>query len=320
MVKCVSHMRGIGQSAKVFAADHEDRFQVATDEYGIANVDRSRNRYAYGSGGELLSWPVAVAQGAGMDFANNWDWGVRATSRTDAKSKLDQIKNELELVTCPSDKVRLATPYWPRNETFGAPNDGLRGLGDPEYPEASTQNMAYWGNLSFGINEDIVGVENAWSGGGDATPYPACWRAAPTGSGWYSCTGERAYRPGTACAESPEGWRLRGNFDRVFRPGDVGLIFEAGQDHADRDPPPGANLILSAKADGPYLGDALMGLAEERVPKRRHPKGAMNILYADLHGGSVRPVNFTNVDGKEIPSEYSPRVRVSPYQPHDTVN
>ena len=240
MVKCVSHMRGIGQSAKVFAADHEDRFQVATDEYGIANVDLSRNRYAYGNGGELLSWPVAVAQGAGMDFANNWDWGVRATSRTDAKGKLDQIKNELELVTCPSDRVRLATPYWPRNETFGAPNDGLRGLGDPEYPEASTQNMAYWGNLSFGINEDIVGVENAWSGGGDATPYPACWRAAPTGSGWYSCTGERAYRAGTACAESPEGWRLQGNFDRVFRPGDVGLIFEAGQDHADRDPPPHA--------------------------------------------------------------------------------
>lgn len=320
MVKCVAHMRGIGQAAGTFATANNDRFQVATDEHGLNIVDPDRSRYAYGDTGELLAWPVAIAQGSGINFRNNWDWGVRAVTRAIARQKISEEKNQLDFVLCPSDRVKCATPYWPRNESQGAPNDGLRGTGDPADPLSSSTDMAYWGVLSFAMNEDIIGAENAWSGAASGHPWAACWRAAPSNGKWYSCNGESNYPPFTPCGKSGEGWRLRGSFEHIFDPGTVGLVIEAGQDDTASEPPRGANLIPSAKSAGPYLGDALVGQTQsyDRVPQKRHPDGALNIVYADLHGGTTRPVSYTTINSKQVPSEFSPRVRISPYQPHDT--
>lgn len=320
LVKCVAHMRGVGQSVGTFAGANNDRFQAATDEYGLRLADPDRTRYAYGDERELLCWPVAVAQGAGMNFRNNWDWGVRATTRAVATEKLTQENEELQLVVCPSDRVRVATPYWPRNETVGTPNDGLRGSGDPDDPLGSTSEMTYWGFLSFGMNEDLIGVENAWSGA-NVKPRPSCWHAAPASNGqWASCNGESAYPPMHPCGRVQDGWRLRGNLERIYSPSDVGLVFETGQDEIGSEPPRGANLITSAKADGPYLGDALIGETNsyDRVPSKRHPGGTLNVLYSDLHGGPARPVKYTRKDNRDVASEFSPRVRVSPYQPRAT--
>jgi len=319
LVKCVAHMRGLGQSAGTFAGANNDRFQIATDEYGLDIADPDRSRYAYGDNGELLAWPVAIAQGAGINFRNNWDWGVRAVSRTIATQKLTEKNEELQLVICPSDRVKAANPYWPRNETQGAPNDGLRGTGDPEDPLPSASDMTYWGVLSYGMNEDIIGSENAWSGAQTGKPWPACWRAARGTSGqWVSCKGEQNYPIITPCARSQGGWRLRGNLDQVFDPATVGFVFEAGQDDLTTEPPRGANVIYSAGANGPYLGDTIVGDkdVDERVPQKRHPGGALNVLYADLHGGPIRPVAYAAKNGRQVPKEFSPRVRVSPYQPH----
>ena len=52
-----------------------------------------------------------------------------------------------------------------------------------------------------------------------------------------------------------EGWRLRGNVDRVYQPSSVGLIFEAGRDEVSTDITGFANLVTSALANGPFLGD-----------------------------------------------------------------
>ncbi|GJM24424.1 MAG: hypothetical protein DHS20C16_08390 [Phycisphaerae bacterium] len=316
--KCLAHMRGTGQAISLFAADHNGRFQITTDEVGLDLADPSRDRYEYGVGGELLSWPVAVAQGAGMKFRQNWDWGVRATSYQDALTIKDKIEDEMELVICPSDRVEFATPYYPQNLPSG---DGLKGSGDPDNARASQTGMSYWGRLSYAVNEDITGAEVGVSQGN-----PACWRAVPVGSGqWFECVGEKLY-PGThPCRQSGIGTRLQGNLDKIWSPGEVGLIFEAGRDSQDQDfaNTGFSNLILSAQASGPYLGDAVNaneadgGLAAERIPRKRHPRGKLNVLFGDLHGAPVLPVKF-NSDNDPI--EFSPRVRVSPYQPRVTVN
>jgi len=307
LLKCLSNARGLAQAATVFASDRDGRFQLATDEIGVNTADSDRNRFAYGTQRELLAWPVALGQAAGFKYRNNWDWGVRATTFTDARNKKEFIKDDFKVMVCPADKVQISTPFYPRYKSPS--NNGLKGSGDPANPIGAVSGMSYWGLLSYGINEDICGVEVEESG-----PFPACWRAVQTGSGWQPRLGEYAYAPSDPGYNV--GWRLRGTLDKVFDPGRVGLVFEAGAD-SDTAATSGefANLIISAKAQGPYLGD-FQQFFRTRMPNRRHQGGRLNVLFADMHGESVRPVEYRSQGGGEaLPSRYSPRVRVSPYNP-----
>ena len=82
----------------------------------------------------------------------------------------------------------------------------------------------------------------------------------------------------------------------------MGLVFEAGNDRAEE---PGAsiNLVISAKARGGFLGDAMNsergGLCADRLPQKRHTDGRLNVLYADMHGGGAKPKEF-NDEGDPI--------------------
>ena len=304
MVKCLANVRSIGQ-AGMNAMVSEGRFPLVTDETGVTKADPSRSRFDYGDGGELLAWPTALSRWAGYAGDENWDWGVRATSYDQAVAKKDLIKKQTDLFLCPSDRVQIASPFYPRNK--GSSNDGLRGTGDPADPVTSSTDMAYWGYLSFGVNEDIAGAETSESRG-----FPACFRAIYGSDGSCTeCKGEFGYPPTSPCGGNRLGQRLQGQLDKIERPGDVGLIFEAGRDDVQDSITGFANLVLSAQADGPYLGD-FQQFHKARMPTTRHPNGSLNVLYADMHGGTARPVKFS-ADG--LPSEYSPRVRISPYSP-----
>src|SRR5262249_48057261 len=231
-------------------------------------------------------------------------WGARARTIDEAKAKDQFIAKDFEVAVCPSDGVQLATPFYPRNK--GSGNDGLRGDGNPADPTPSAVNMSYWGRLSYGPNEDIVGAETSESNG-----HPACFRVV-----WQSnidcvpCRGEFGYPPSHPCGGSREGWRLRGEIDKIYQPGDVGLLFEVGRDEETDSITGFANLVLSAQTYGPYLGD-FQQFHNARMPTTRHPKGALNVLFADMHGRTVRPVEVQN----GVPSEYAPLVRGSPYPP-----
>ena len=259
-------------------------------------------------GGEILSWPVAIAQGAGMTFRNNWDWGVRAANAEAALSKQTQMDANLELVVCPSDKVGIASPFYPRETS-------LQGTGDPLDPVPAGGKVAYWGLLSFGINEDITGTE---VGGGST---PACWRSISGSAGWEVCMGEHTYHPMSNCGKNKDyGRRLQGRLDKVFRPGEVGLIFEAGPDERGGYEEWLANLVFSSTPHsslqefaGPYLAN-FQRAQSQRMPRKRHMDRRLNVLYADMHGDSIRPVAFD--PDTDIPTQYAPRVRVSPYAPN----
>ena len=321
-VKCLAHMRGTGQMAMVFSGDHEDRIQLTASEGNVSAADGSRRRFSYGDENELLAWPVALAQTISADYKNNWDWGVRAANYTEAKAAEQFVDEDLELFTCPADRMLLSSAFFPRYEpsTYGM---GIFGEGDPEHPRTPTNRMSYWGRLSYGINEDIAG-----SDGADQDLLPSCWRAAQESSGgWVACEGGVFYGPSKTCFRS-SGARLRGALGKVFAPAKVGLFFETGPESVEQATNPNfssqfANLINSTSRDanpdlrGPYLGNSQQ-THPWRIPTNRHPDGRLNVAYADGHGETVRASRhaYNNEIHKELPSAYAPRVRVSPFNPH----
>lgn len=306
LVKCLANMRSTSQALGNFQSSF-GRLQLVSDEIGRESADPDRNLFSYAADGELLAWPAALAKMDGTLTAS-WEWGVRAGNFSEAKGKegLIDTKSILKWLVCPSDMVRVASAYYPRNK--GSGNNGMVGSGDPADPHVS-EGDSYWGRLSYALNEDITGAETSESRG-----VPACWRRIYGDGQAFGCRGEFVYPPASPCGGQNEGKRLQGNLDRVYASSDVGLVFEAGRDPEDANSGDAgfANLVTSALAAGPYLED-FQQFHQARLPKARHPSGSVNVLYADFHGGSISPTAFNPTNG--LPSLYSPRVRISPYRP-----
>lgn len=302
MIKCLANMRSISQSATNLLAGN-GRFQLVSDEVGRSFADPDRTLYSY-SDTELLAWPVAMAKASGIATAN-WEWGVRAGTYSEAKGKkgLLDTKAPLEWALCPSDQVRIASSYYPRNK--GGDNNGLVGTGDPIDPRNNSGD-SYWGYLSYGLNEDIVGAETS-----ESRDFPACWRRVQNGAQTFGCRGEFGYPPAHPCG-GDDGRRLQGVMERVFQSSNAVLVLEAGRDFEDTSDAGFANLVTSALASGPYLAD-FQQFHRARLPRARHPKGALNVLYADFHGGTTYPTKFNATN--KLPTLYAPQVRVSPYRP-----
>ncbi len=305
-VKCLANLRSQGQAASSQATE-TGRVQVATDEVGLDLADNSRSRYYYGDDLELLAWPVALARGGGIPYRNNWEWGPRAISYEQAVNRKEKMAIDVDWFVCPSDQIKIATPYYPRNKSGG--NDGLRSEGDPQsrFNQSSSSGMSYWGRLSYGISEDVAGAEVEESRG-----FPACFRVVFQGNTAIKCKGEFGYPGNHPCGDKRKGRRLQGNLDKVYMPSEVGLIYETGRDEFNDALTGFANLVISAQADGPYLGD-FQQYHLARMPQTRHPKGQINVLFADMHAATARPNVFSEDNG--LPTQYAPRVRVSPYRP-----
>lgn len=317
LIKCLAHMRGVGQAAMSFAMDHDGRVQLAASSWNTAVADPGRQRFAYGSGGELLAWPTALGQSIAKGYKNNWDWGVRATSFPEAKSRQTFVNGDLDIMTCPSDPVILCSAYFPRYQ-------GLIGSGDPRIPLTPGDGMAYWGRLSYAINEDVAGSDGA----DEVDRWPSCWRVVrgiKAGTDWKECRGGEFYGPSDDCFAGP-GARLRGELSKIYGPSKVGLFFETGPESVDQANDGNfakqfAALINSTEQtpgwNGPYLGNSQQS-HPWRIPTNRHSKGRLNVTFADGHGETVRAVayDYNNVVNRKLPSRYAPRVRVSPYNPH----
>jgi hypothetical protein len=303
----------MAQAALVFADSRNGRMQLAADAVGIMAADPMQNKYAYGNSGELLAWPVAIGIAAGnKGYEENWSWGVRATTFAEANQRREFMKTDLGITRCPSDKVEVSTAFYPRG-----PSLSLTAY-PSNLPPASGNDVAYWGYLSYAINEDVVGVEggNAPIDPATGMRVPACWRNG--------CTGELS---GSAACGA--GYRLQGILDRIFDPSTVGLIFDAGpttveQALATTNPGDYANLVTSAQvADNPILnvpGYSLAGFQlkyPKRISNKRHAKGQVNVVFTDFHGETATPKGFisTPLLQNPVPTSYAPKVRVSPYKP-----
>lgn len=308
-IACLSNVRSMGQMQLTFAAERNGLFQIASTLNGLNASDPDRQKFMYGEGRELLSWPVALAKASGGIFRENWEWGVRSLP-ADALAQRDQMSTQFSVARCPADQIQVATPYFPRGNGL-ASGHGLTG-----------NNVSYWGRLSYGLNEDIAGIEDAAAG----VQWPACWRSVPKDDGTCAqCVGGTFYGPSQDCFRA-EGARLRGRLDRVYQPATVALLVDAGPNN---DAPISSHIGYEAAlfnswqlgattndAIGPYLGNCLQFMGP-RIPTNRHPKGAVNILYADCHGDRATPVGPWSKpvapDRPAMPKRYSPRVRVSPY-------
>ena len=295
MIKCLAHERGLAQSGAGFAADHNNRFQIATNGGGLDAVDPDRQRFAYDDKGELLAWPVALAKAAGIEIKHNWEWGIRRQDIASALKDKSKIPNNFELAVCPADRVQISTPFWPMG-------DDLKGTGDPDDPQPAGGSSGYYGYLSLGINEDIVGATTRGK--------PPVWKDGYVGE-----------------VDNEAGQRLEGNLDRVFDPGTVLLMVDAGpntvdealngQQYSTTGNQQGwgyANLITSAQASGPALQHFAYKWFQ-RIPTKRHPKGAVNVVFADFHAATIKPTGWRphRTYQKDVPAAYNQNVRISPY-------
>jgi hypothetical protein len=264
-----------------------------------------------------LAWPAALARASGISLPANWRWGLRADGIAQLGQRRQQILTQLgrdpvsdqfDLAICPADAAKVASPFYPRGTGAGQ----LAGPGDPDTnvdDSLDANNTAYWGRLSYGINEDLVGAEVNSSQG-------AVGRA-------YLSEGEVFWAKGEQNPKAGE--RLQGNVERAYDPSTLLLLTDAGAndesefgllsgDASSQTNP--INLIISARANGPLLEDSVWQWPR-RIPTKRHPKGAINVVYGDFHGDTVRPLKwkYNNFGQLEVPTQYSKRVRISPYKP-----
>ncbi len=301
--KCLTNIKGIVSASHVFAASHNGLCQLVANDgnsvVGLTSVDAARNIYEYDENGELLCWPVALMKESSQSIRSNSDWGVLANSFDGARKLLNGTQEDpgAELFRCPSNKSKVNTPMYPEGTS-------LRG----ESPVAT--GMRYWGMLSYGINQDLMGVEENVKSG---LPWPAAWQKGVMGESNLSNSSEA-------------GRRLRGRIDRVFTPESCLVTADAGPENV-RDALQGVwdlslmhgfgNVFASAGVrNGPYLEnfDYQFG---KRVPRLRHsPEGAINVGFADGHASKVTVGTWENhhiVD--RVPKRYNVSVRISPYKP-----
>jgi prepilin-type N-terminal cleavage/methylation domain-containing protein len=319
LMVCLGNMRGAGQSA--FMIQEElGRLQVIGNVDNLELLDPDKNRFYYTGSGELMSWPVALARMANINFSENWDWGIQEHDLGDAQNRLDDMSSDLKFMLCPSDRGQIASPYYPRG-------DGLQTPPSEKAAKGSGGVVEYWGKYSFGVNEDIVGVDVGQDDNTDNRQgVPLCWRHARAGDTCVECVGGRPNR-GLPCEKT--GRRLAGQLGNIYLPSDVALMVDMGAD--PKDPTADlegewrfASLLLSTQATGPYLGE--FQNLHYRLPQKRHFGGRVNVLRADMSGitavaeggkiddeptpwaqrGSVRPEDIVY---------FNPRVRVSPYRP-----
>ena len=318
LVKCMAHQRGMGQAGMSFATDNNGRFQLVTNGLGVSEADPSKSKFRYDSGGELMVWPAALAEASGMDVRANWQWGVRANSATQALERKEFMADNFESFVCPADRAQVATTIWPQGSS------GLGMLSGPGNPNTNLDDTitdgatAYWGRLSYGINEDIVGASTR------SGVAPPVGRWVEINGVWLWAKGEQHPRAGE---------RMQGNLDRVFDPATVLLLCDAGANSEEElingitnDPNAEEsviNLITSAKMTMPTIGEAdQLGECVQqwprRIPFKRHPKGAIGVVFGDFHAETVRPTQWkqkTLQSGVklDLPVAYSSQVRVSPY-------
>ncbi|MCG3136936.1 MAG: hypothetical protein HJJLKODD_00774 [Phycisphaerae bacterium] len=381
--KCLSNQREIGKAAATFANDHKSKLQLVADESAINLVDPERSTYAYfkeqKTGNlpynitvanyfanprnyELVAWPVAYAEASGQNFEKkNWKWGVRAEGVDAGGNPVvggTPVNNAMEIdkigwSTCPSDKIRIGSPGYPatsRMVTSLTLNAQEESLGTVLAPQ-----RYYYGDLSYAMNEDIVGAEARSTGGGN--PVPQCFG----GSGVSGDLAQDRLGGENNLAQP----RLKGDIDKVFKPSQTVLTVDGGDDlpsgyngnqrvmlinSASRDidymsgggnPDPTSYISYtsgttpSSRVRGhlgsvAYVRNSSVGTgtnydpAYQVIPERRHNDGGVNVLRADFSGETVYPrkfITFTSTNPpRNVPALYAPENFITPYDVKENYN
>ncbi len=340
MTKCLSNTRTMGQLGQMFAQDHNGRFQLAANDYGLARAgDPSLVAFdgtteAAHPNGELLLWPVALAKTQGITYQHNWDWGVRAITVENANTIKSHMSKEFAAAMCPADYKfdGIAANIYPNVASQVTATQADLGYPDPGPGGAdATTQRKYWGLLSYTINEDVVGCETGLASTGNRPNY-ACYREEYSSTGGIlKCQGEGSTAPG----RNPEkaGSRLRGCLERVYDPASCMLISDGGYDsdyQIMRANIGGtffpSNLITSAtvwNGSGSYPPDFKewsLGAANAtwitKIPQLRHPGGSIAVTFTDYHSEAVKAAGrLTYSLSNGFIYNYEPMVRVSPYTP-----
>jgi hypothetical protein len=197
--------------------------------------------------------------------------------------------------------------------TLVFPADDDAGFNDPA--------RYYFGQLSYAMNEDIVGSEQP---GSNNQIIPGCYRSSGYGQGdsiIEAHGGMTNQNPGP-------GLRLRGGIDQVFQPSRTLLTVDGGDDIGPDFS--GNQRVLLVNTDSSesgadddikaHLGSFTWAHGQvpnnQVLPRRRHSNaGQLNVLKADLSAESVQPVRSIAVSGTatKVPVQFADTIWISPY-------
>lgn len=338
MTKCLSNEREIGKNAAVFQNAHRDRLQLVAGEKSIDRVDPQRNVYEYyeskNQGAlndirnrELLTWVVAYAEVSGINLEKkNWNWGVRAENMAEAQTAQGEkaiSDDTVGWVVCPSDKNPLGSPGAPNTNDMLYQN--FITIQDLDVSGTYRNGAAnYYGQLSFAVNEDIVGSERptdtGGGGGQSSTVTPGCYKADPQSPGVGFLGG----------VDPKAGRRLAGKIDDVFQTSRTLLFVDAGDDlgptlsgnervylvNTDSSVANGSEIRAHIGSFTNARMQNVMGTDDKQViPIKRHSDGAVNVLKADFSGEQIRPVQFNELDSprRKVPCQYADLTWITPY-------
>jgi prepilin-type N-terminal cleavage/methylation domain-containing protein/prepilin-type processing-associated H-X9-DG protein len=296
-IKCLANMRSMSQAMQTFTMTHRGRFQLVTtsqlNAFVAKYLDPRWRTYEYepppnpaASTRTLLCWPLVLLRemypGSLGSLRLNTDWGVLSPLSTVGSVSVPD-KSQYEILLCPSDRFKISTPF---------------------YPEVGA-NSRYYGYLSYGINEDVVG----WRGRNQFKGLPGF---GPAGPGDLPCWKEGVKNAGE---------RLQGKIDKVRDPADVVMFLDQGSVDGLKDGIEVVNLVTTRDCAGPYLEHVeyfyqTKSNGQQRLPTKRHRGGGLNMVFTDGHAGFAKRVKLKESVASDQPDyRYLPRVLVTPYTP-----
>ncbi|MEZ6083364.1 MAG: hypothetical protein R3E58_05295 [Phycisphaerae bacterium] len=114
--------------------------------------------------------------------------------------------------------------------------------------------------------------------------------------------------------------------DKVFDPGTCLLLADAANTLQEAESGQFTNSTRTGYANLITAPRRLVQTSETRqldgfsIPISGHPKGVVNVTFADNHAASVKPTKFQTdtIEGISLkfPTEFGEQVRVSPYRPY----
>lgn len=280
---CVSNLKQLPQAVISFSVSHGGYAQLIGEPLEWQRLDPEYKKYDYQSGaftqtGQWLKpWPIAYAKHLGLsglrrmeDYFHPHPAGSALQAYEKDPTFYAKFKRA-EMFLCPSDKAQVQNVWSPQNSVF-----------EP------------YCLMSYAANEDVFGVTGC----------------VPRGTRFEDYEGQPWKNGQSGETNPPRAKRLEGRMDQIYRPSEVTLFCDGGNED---NPDLPALTLSNGPLNGPYLANYERYWG--RLPHFRHSdKGGIATSFADGSAVYAKPIQWTRIGSKRYVVRYAPRVRVSPYQ------
>lgn len=294
MIKCLSNMSNLPKAVLMFRTEHKGYGQLIYGPPGANDLPYQRNEWEYLDASKTKYDYQQGAFGVVSGLVGK-DW-ITAYARYIGETSLKRA----EQYYLRHDRNKFINDPGTRNPTEYFSRFGRRDVyicpSDRKLVNNQWSPIAMYGVYSYAISEDCFGYTQSGANGP--------WRGERNQTG-HRFNGDKP----------PNSRRLEGNLDKIVRPGEVAIFSDGGREDKVEETP----LLLSVPhwsarpINGPYLENVQRTWF--RLPMDRHSLGRINVGLADGSGKTAKATGFIMdvTTGEKVPTGFSPKVRVSPY-------